>query len=386
MRTLLAIAAGMLRIEMKDRSNLFWMLLMPGAFIAMFGPLNRGGEPAPVDLAVIDQDGSFLSRSFVEFLEGEDLALRVVDVPDSVASGSRSLLLPAGFSDSLASGDRVPVRFQKARRSDPGEDMAARVSAIKAIARTLTVLAEMDTTAEAETLAVASAGFQDRFRAHAARPDRIVTETSVAGRGRMLPTGFAASAQAMLVLFLLINTTSAGASHIAEEKQSRVLARHATFPIGRGRLIAGRALGLLVFALAQAAIILTVGRLAYGIDWGDQPLAMLVLVLALGLAAAALGILLGGLMRTPEQAGALAWIVPLFLGAIGGCWWPLELVPRWMQIVGHLSPAGWAMDALHGLTSFGKGAPAVVVPSLVLFAYAAALILIGARVLRVSDR
>jgi ABC-2 type transport system permease protein len=106
------------------------------------------------------------------------------------------------------------------------------------------------------------------------------------------------------------------------------------------------------------------------------------LLLCLALTAASIGIFLGGLVRTPEQAGAIAWIVPLFLGAIGGCWWPLEIVPRWMQIFGHVSPAAWAMDALHGMLSFGKGPGVIVVPCLVLLGYAAVFISVGARSLK----
>jgi ABC-2 type transport system permease protein len=384
MRTLWSLAVGVLRLESKDRSNFFWMLLMPVAFIGMFGPMNRARDPEPVRLVVVDREQSFLSQSFLSFLEREDLGLRVVSSPDSVAAGARSLTLPAGFSDSLGTGRRTALAFRAGR--DPEEDLNAQVAVYKAIARMLTVLAEMNASAPADTLAASSTGFQAAFREHASRPDRIVTQTRVAGRGRMLPTGAAASAQAMLVLFLLINTTASGAAHLAEEKQSRVLARHATLPISRGTLLSGRILGLLVLALVQAAIILVTGRLIYRIDWGNEPVALFVLLVALGLTCASLGLFLGALLRTPEQAGALAWIVPLFLGAIGGCWWPLEIVPHWMRVAGHLSPAAWAMDALHGLTSFGQGASAIVLPCTMLLLYAAALTAAGARLLRVSDR
>lgn len=385
MRTLWSLASGILRIETKDRSNLFWMFLMPIAFIAMFGPMNRARDPEPVRLAVVDRDQTFLSRAFVEFLQREDLRLRAVGSPDSVAAGARSLTVPAGFSDSLANGQRASLAFRGRRGGEPGEDMNAKVAAYKAITRMLTALAEMDTISSTGERAFSGPAFEEGFREHADRPDRIRTETKVAGRGRMLPSGFAASAQSMLVLFLLINTTATGAAHLAEEKQSRVLARHATLPIGRGTLLFGRILGLLVLALGQAAIILVAG-LFYGMDWGNEPIALLVLLLSLGLTCASLGLFLGALLRTPEQAGALAWIVPLFLGAIGGCWWPLEIVPRWMQVAGHLSPAAWAMDGLHGLTTFGQGASAILLPCAVLLLYAAALTVCGARLLRISDR
>jgi ABC-2 type transport system permease protein len=41
--------------------------------------------------------------------------------------------------------------------------------------------------------------------------------------------------------------------------------------------------------------------------------------------------------------------------ALGGCWWPLELVPRGMRTLGFIFPTGWAMDAFHKLIFFGHG-------------------------------
>jgi ABC-type multidrug transport system permease subunit len=52
------------------------------------------------------------------------------------------------------------------------------------------------------------------------------------------------------------------------------------------------------------------------------------------------------------------------LAALGGCWWPIEITPGWMQTLQLFLPTGWAMDALHKLISFGHG-PDSVAPHLV---------------------
>jgi ABC-type multidrug transport system permease subunit len=49
------------------------------------------------------------------------------------------------------------------------------------------------------------------------------------------------------------------------------------------------------------------------------------------------------------------------LGALGGCWWPIEVTPRWAQQLSLALPTGWAMDAIHKLVSFGAP-PASVIP------------------------
>lgn len=386
-RVILALAAGHIRMEFKSRYTLFWMILMPVVFIAMFGSLFRDEGPRKLELAVVDSDQSFLSQEFVEILRGEELAVRHYTAAEADTSnlGRRVLMIPTGFSDSLANGDHVGLPLKTRRQQMDPSDFAVQVHIYKAVARMLTNLAVIDSAGSADTLAVESEEFQARLRGAGEHPDLIQTDVQTAGRGKTVPTGFAGSAQSMLVLFLLMNTAITGAVVLTQERQGRVLSRLATLPVSRTGLLAGRILGLLGLAVIQGLIILAFGRFMFGVSWGTNPIALIALIICLGLAAAALGIFLGAILRTPEQASSIAWIIPLFLGAIGGCWWPLEIMPQWMQTVGHISPAAWAMDGMHGLISFGKGGSAVIVPGIVLVGYAVVLTLIGARLLRTSD-
>ena len=50
------------------------------------------------------------------------------------------------------------------------------------------------------------------------------------------------------------------------------------------------------------------------------------------------------------------------LAALGGCWWPIEITPAWMQQFAMALPTGWTMDALHKLISF-QSSPMTVLPN-----------------------
>jgi ABC-type multidrug transport system permease subunit len=49
-------------------------------------------------------------------------------------------------------------------------------------------------------------------------------------------------------------------------------------------------------------------------------------------------------------------LTTMVLAALGGCWWPIEITPDWMQTLARLLPTGWAMDAMHKLINFGDPA------------------------------
>jgi ABC-2 type transport system permease protein len=390
-RAVIALALGDLRLTSKERFALVWMLLMPVAFIGLFGTfMGKGDRPQPVTLGVSDRDQSFLSGQFVEHLQSEGFTVVPFDSATAKPEQTpgRVLTIPSGFSDSLAAGDRVALDYRTRQGSPDDRNTAAEIHVQKSVARMLSILAEMDTTGdtpqEERRLPVQDAAFQERYRSMRARPDLVEVAVSTAGKGRAVPSGFAASAPAMLVLFVLINTVIYGAVLLTLEKQNGCLRRLAGQPVSRFGLLLGKLAGRLLLALCQSAIVVIAGHLLFHVYWGPSLLALLALIFCLGMACASIGLFLGAILRSPEQASAVGWIIPLFLAAIGGCWWPLEVVPHWMRVAGHVSPAAWAMDGLHGLISFGQGGAVVIVPCLILLGYGALFLTLGARNLRVE--
>jgi ABC-2 type transport system permease protein len=63
--------------------------------------------------------------------------------------------------------------------------------------------------------------------------------------------------------------------------------------------------------------------------------------------------LFGTIFSTPEQAGSVGPMAGIAMGMLGGCMWPLEIVPVSMQRIGHLFPHAWAMDAWIELVGRG---------------------------------
>jgi ABC-2 type transport system permease protein len=80
----------------------------------------------------------------------------------------------------------------------------------------------------------------------------------------------------------------------------------------------------------------------------------------------------------------VGWIGSLVMAGLGGCWWPSEVMPEWLQTAAHVLPTAWAMDGFHALISFGHGVEAVALPSLALLAFAALFGVLGTRLLRIE--
>ncbi len=47
-------------------------------------------------------------------------------------------------------------------------------------------------------------------------------------------------------------------------------------------------------------------------------------------------------------------LITTVLGALGGCWWPLEVAPKIFQTIALFTPSYWAVQEMHDVMSFGK--------------------------------
>jgi ABC-type multidrug transport system permease subunit len=74
----------------------------------------------------------------------------------------------------------------------------------------------------------------------------------------------------------------------------------------------------------------------------------------------------------------------MVLAALGGCWWPLEIVSDTLKKVALLIPTGWAMNTLHGLISFGQNLGELKTGLMALAGFAVVFTLIASRSLRID--
>ncbi|NNE06310.1 MAG: ABC transporter permease, partial [Xanthomonadales bacterium] len=128
--------------------------------------------------------------------------------------------------------------------------------------------------------------------------------------------------------------------------------------------------GRMVLAAVQISVALVFGPFLFSMDWGPDIGMITVVLIAWGSFCASAGLWLGTVARTEAQAAGLGVLAANVLAALGGCWWPIEVTPQWMQAIQKLLPTGWTMDALHKLISFQAGWASVIPNVLLLLAAA----------------
>lgn len=380
LRSTLAFTAVVLRQLLRDRTALFFVLVLPVAIMVIIGT-TFGGE-ARIEVALWRADDSELSRSIESSLRDTD-GLRVgsrADREDTVRAVRRrqvavGVLVPADLEQAVRSGQRAPVELLFAT-GDDGVLTASRIveGALASIDARLTA---------AQVVRAASDGTYDQLLAPptaggAAAVAVTVTDVGAARSGTT--SRFSTTAPQNLVLFVFINSM-ATAALLVKAKRSGVLRRSLATPTDASTLVLGMGMGWFVFALLQSAIILAVGRVLFDVRWGD-PLAATLLVVVFAAVGCGAGLLVGAIGQDEDRASSITPILGMVLGGLGGCMVPLEVFPSSMVQVARLTPHYWAVVAWEALIYEDAGVGDIWRSLAVLLAIAAASLAVATVAMR----
>ncbi|MEZ5184862.1 MAG: ABC transporter permease [Candidatus Nanopelagicales bacterium] len=347
----------------RDRVAMFSTVALPVVLVFLIGlSFGQAGQQLPV--GVLSDDPGALGQSLIAELEtSAAVDITVYDDERDLYRDIRMGLLDGGVR---VGTDGTPVEIYVQQTSTVAGAVLSAVNSAAAQVSTraiaVDVLSEQVPAAQAQTAV---------DRALRQVPAVSVSTRTLGAVNEMDENRFASAVPSQLMLFTFLNGLL-GAGALVQARQLGVFSRTLAAPHGLGVYISGLGLSRFAIAMLQAAILLGLGVAWFGISFGD-PVASGALVLVYGVVAAAAGMLLGALTRTPNQAVAIAVPAGIVMGMLGGCMWPLSVVGPAMQKIGHLTPQAWAMDAWNEIINDGAGLAGVATQLAVLTGFAVVL-------------
>lgn len=357
----------------RDRLAALFTLVLPVVFTVFLGLLiGQFDEEPRVPLALADADGTAASREIISRLGETGLLevelMAVVDVDKAVQDGSvaAGLIIPAGLEAGLAGGDAPALSFVSTETAAGAQ--TARQAVQAAISQTNIALlatgAAVTATAEA-TGSSPDSGLHDAVRrsveAALAQPAAAVTVVQAGATPRVEPSGFEQSSPGGLVnwvLFGLLTVTTG----VAWERRQGLLRRLISTGVNGRQIVGGKVLAMVIVTFLQQLLLVILGQLAFGVDYFNSPVALLLTMVSLSMLAASFGLLISSLFRSEQAIIATTVISAQLLAALGGAWFPLEITSASFSRVAHVFPTAWVMDSLHGITLSGWGVAEVLGP------------------------
>ncbi len=379
------IARTDLRQMLREKETLLWMFIMPVVFFFFIGTITSGagGGSNQVENIAVHAEGQpgFLFDHLSKRLSENEYQVQMPDEQGLYLEKykfdefRRRLSIPADFTDNTLFGEQAILEFR--RSGEPG--IASDFDQFRLTRAVYTVLADL--------IALGAMGKKPSAEALAeldAMPRSIQIDSRTAGKRLTIPSGFDQAIPGILVMFVLMQGLTGTAVLLVIERRQGLLRRLASTPISRGQVLMGKWMSRMVMAMIQVAVGMVYGTLFFSMDWGPDLAMVLLLLLAWAGFCASLGLLVGCIGRTEGQVIGLGVFSTMLMAALGGCWWPIEITPPWMQTLASFLPAGWAMDGMHQLVSFQNGPGSAMTPTILMIAGIAVLCWAAAKRFRFS--
>ncbi len=341
-----------------------------GASIESTAAAAKGGETAAPRIELVKGTDAVRFIAVQEVVRGIATRLSVdrasAEVALSLMSDARTQFLrtPLGRLPGFATSTAMPPQLAGIAVGDLPAPVRSRIaSAVPGLEQSPTTVELIDTADKKWDPAPVSV--------------KLVAVKAATERGdTILATGYSQYSLGMTIWFVLMLVLG-NAESLLEERENGTLPRLLTTPTPRAQVLGGKVGGVYSVGIVQAAILITFGALAFGVDWGSSPLATGLLVATFTLAATGLAIMVAATARTREQASGLGPVIAMSLSMLGGCIWPIEIVPPFMKVIALFTPTGWAMAGLTDVVVRNQGMQAAILPSVVLLGFSAVFFLVG---------
>ncbi|SFW99760.1 ABC-2 type transport system permease protein [Thermoactinomyces sp. DSM 45891] len=390
------IARKDLQILFRDIWGLAYLFLAPIIIIAIASVALSGLYGGPTEkfkIPVVVEDSGQAAKDMVEALkkvealdliltykkDGEEQPMTRSEAEELVKDKKAAIVIPKGFSKAVdeGKGASVEVIQNPADQVIPGviknvvSEYTSRLSTAivanqvgaQSIQNFASVVGQkhnlkLDPTSEISKV-------QDYVKPYTEKPPIEVKTKSLEKSKGSTATPFDYNVPGYAVMFVLFGASSA-ASALLEERENGTLRKLKTLPISSQSILLGKMLSSFMTATFQCLVLFTVGYLVFDMNLGNSILGLLLMMISTAFAATGLAMLLAAFCKTRSQASGISLLVVLSMSALGGSWWPLSIVPEWLQKFAHVTLTAWSTGGFSDLLVYGGGLVDILLPAGVL--------------------
>jgi ABC-2 type transport system permease protein len=377
---ILAVAGKELRLLFADRGLLAILLLLPILLGSLFAGLNlmlvtEEGDPnILLDVILVNQDsGTFGSEISKSIQAIDQLNVRINNTVEAaeqqVSEGkvAAAIIIPTDFSQKIDSYTPTEIEVIV----DPAQAETASIVAgiMNQVAGEVTIWGEIQygiRTIMGESDLINQASPEELRGIEAQNLGVIMTQLNELRRnpaisvvsedlegvqvqgGIELFITFLFPAFTVMFIFFIVGAES---SSLLQEREAGTLRRLLAAPIPRWTVVAGKMLAYGLLVCLQVTILFTLGYLAFDINLGSDPLALVVITILVAFVAVSMGMVVAAFAKTSKQADNVGMILAFVFAGIGGAFptWPPMF--RSEGLIGTLSKFTPHAHALEGYYS-----------------------------------
>ncbi|WP_054028020.1 ABC transporter permease [Bacillus sp. FJAT-28004] len=376
----LQIAAHLVRRTMGSRRGLIMNVIVPAIILSVMAGLFSSIEGDKAVIVVNNTDSGILGEYLASSLQKESLyeihsepSMNEQQLKDRVLDGKAdaAIFIPSDFSAKMLEGDQSTAQLYRMNTQLWNASLAATLETeAHKLFSSVALVRGADRDAAVD-IAILTALLEAQASPHAI----LANEEMKLGKIVSNPT------MVGLILMFVMLLVSQSIGFIMEDREQRTMARMYTAPLRALDIAFGNFVGSMLVGTIQLLIVLGLTYYVFGyspgIPFGEMLLVLEFFLLAtVGLASA-----VAGLVRNSTQLSQINNIIIAPSCMISGCFFPLSMLPDFMQKLANFLPQKWAITAIDRLGG-GSSFSDIIMPLLILLLFAAVLIAFGSAVLR----
>jgi len=163
---------------------------------------------------------------------------------------------------------------------------------------------------------------------------------------------------------------------VAGEKREGSLTRVFLTPTSNTTIVLGTLIFYILFEIFRSTFLIFVSILFFNISLEGNPLLIALIVIIYAGVSTAIGMIISSMVRTEQQYFAMSMLISMPTIFLAGVFFPLQAMPRALQILAGFLPVTYAGQALSGVMSKGLGLSNIAYPVIILFIFLTVLIAI----------
>ncbi|OXS58135.1 ABC-2 type transport system permease protein [Bacillus sp. V-88] len=383
MRKIISIARFEVKRLFQNRRAFLLLFGMPLLFTFIFGGVITGDGEYKPEIAVVDEDQTEASQTLINEMKASDSftftkgnSKRVAEQFDNQEI-TGYLSVEKGFESTLQNEGTPQVVFV----SGPSFEGAALVeqlindSLVKQKVSTAVAKFYQETTGESPAL------IQEKISDERTLvPAAVETVSVTKNENRQSMNNLTARSAGFTIMFVMIAMLSS-TGILLEARQNGVWYRMMSTPATKVEVLCGYMLAFFVIGWIQFGILMTLSEKIFHIEWGNM-FANMILVSSMLLCSIGLGLFLAGFVKTSEQQSVFGNLIIISTCMIAGVYWPVEIMPDFIQHISTFLPQYWGMEGFAELTVRGGDITDIVTPVGILLGFAVVFLMVGLRKVR----
>lgn len=178
-----------------------------------------------------------------------------------------------------------------------------------------------------------------------------------------------------LLVFMLM-ASKVTTDYIMNDKTNRTFFRVFSSTLTKGQYMIANIIANMVIYIVQISLIILISTKLLKLNYYTSILNLYVLFIVFGVAAIAFGVLIAAFSKSMTQSSQLQNILIVPTSMLAGCFWPVEIMPKYMQKISMVFPQSWVLKAVDKL-QYGNGVESISFYLLMILAFALVLFIIS---------